>query len=274
MAGDFSTWRSLRRDLQLLGLEPGDVVMVHASLRSVGPVVSGADAVVRAILEAVAPGGTLMVYTDWEADIWDLEEASDLSRATNTVRPEIRDDVLPFDPAASRAIRENGALMELVRTTPGARRSGNPGASCAAIGPKAEWLTADHPLDYGYGEGSPFAKLVDAGGKVLMLGATADHMTLLHHAEHLAQVPDKRIYRMEVPLLIDGQTQWRWIEEFNTGAAVAAGLEEDYFATLVADFLASGRGRRGKVGQADCILVNAGEIVPFAVAWIEQKLGA
>jgi aminoglycoside 3-N-acetyltransferase len=87
-------------------------------------------------------------------------------------------------------------------------------------------------------------------------------------------VPDKRIYRMEVPLLIDGQTQWRWIEEFNTGAAVAAGLEEDYFATLVADFLASGRGRRGKVGQADCILVNAGEIVPFAVAWIEQKLGA
>jgi aminoglycoside 3-N-acetyltransferase len=271
---NIATWRSLRRDLEDLGLAPGDTVMVHASLRSVGPVASGADAVIRAIVEAVAPGGTLMVYTDWEADIWELEEAPDLSLATHSVRPEIRNDVLPFDPAASRAIRENGALMELVRTTPGARRSGNPGASCAAIGAKAAWLTADHPLDYGYGDGSPFAKLVEAGGKVLMLGATADHMTLLHHAEHLAQIPDKRIYRMEVPLLVDGETQWRWIEEFNTSVPVAAGLEEDYFATLVTDFLASGRGCRGKVGQADCILVDAGEIVPFAVAWIEQRLGA
>ncbi len=268
---NIATRRSLRRDLEALGLEPGDTVMVHASLRSIGPVVSGADAVIAAILDATAPGGTLMVYTDWEADIWDVSEAPDLSLTTLSVRPGIRDDVLPFDPAASRAIRENGALMELVRTTPGARRSANPGASCAALGAKPDWLTTDHPLDYGYGEGSPFAKLVEAAGKVLMLGATADHMTLLHHAEHLADIPNKRIYRMEAPLLVDGQTQWRWIEEFNTGVPVAAGLEDDYFATIVSDLLATGRGRTGKVGRADCVLVDANEIVPFAVDWIEAR---
>jgi aminoglycoside 3-N-acetyltransferase len=248
--------------------------MVHAALRAVGPVVSGADAVIHAILDATSPGGTLMVYTDWEADIWDLDEKPDLSVATHSVRPRVRDDLLPFDPASSRAIRENGAFIELVRTTPGALRSANPGASCAAIGAKAEWLTTDHPLDYGYGAGSPFARLVATRGKVLMLGATTDHMTLLHHAEHLADVPDKRIYRVELPLLVDGQVQWRWIEEFNTGVPVAAGLEEDYFATIVTDFLATGRGRTGKVGQADSVLVKANEIVPFAVRWIEQQLRA
>jgi aminoglycoside 3-N-acetyltransferase len=179
--------------------------------------------------------------------------------------------VLPFDPHASRATRDNGALMELVRTLPGAVRSANPGASCAAVGAKAAWLTANHPLDYGYGEGTPFARLVEARGKVLMLGATTDHMTVLHHAEHLAQIPDKRLKRMEYPLLVNGRVEFRWIEEFDTSDPVIAGLDDDYFATIVSEFLATGRGHTGTVGQAESVLVPAAEIVPFAVEWLESR---
>ncbi|WP_219417977.1 AAC(3) family N-acetyltransferase [Pseudonocardia nigra] len=43
------------------------------------------------------------------------------------------------------------------------RRSANPGASFAALGARAEWFSAGRPLDYGYGPGSPLAKLVDVG---------------------------------------------------------------------------------------------------------------
>ncbi|HYF45840.1 MAG TPA: AAC(3) family aminoglycoside 3-N-acetyltransferase, partial [Acidimicrobiales bacterium] len=39
----------LRGDLAALGVEPGDVVMVHASLRAIGPVAGGAAAVVEAL---------------------------------------------------------------------------------------------------------------------------------------------------------------------------------------------------------------------------------
>ena len=35
------------------------------------------------------------------------------------------------------------------------------------MGARAQWLCAEHPLHYGYGPGSPFAKLIEAGGKVL-----------------------------------------------------------------------------------------------------------
>jgi aminoglycoside 3-N-acetyltransferase len=254
--------------------------MVHASLRSVGPVVSGADAIIAAIRDAIGPDGTLMVYTDWEADMWGEhtweigEDKADLALTVISPIEATRDHVLPFDPQSSRAIRENGALMELVRTLPGALRSANPGASCAAVGAKAAWLTADHAINYGYGEHSPFAKLVEAGGKVLMLGATNDHMTLLHHAEHLADVPNKRVLRIESPFLVDGRTEWRWIEEFNTGVPIVAGLADDYFATIVEDFLATGKGRRGTVGAASCVLVEAKEIVPFAVSWIERAMAA
>ena len=140
------------------------------------------------------------------------------------------------------------------------------------LGARAAWFTADHPLDYGYGPGSPLAKLVEAGGKCLMLGAPLDTMTLLHHAEHIADFPDKRIKRGEAPMLVDGRKVWRTYEEFDTGDP-PEGLPDDYFATIVRDYLATGSGRTGKVAGADCVLVEAAPMVDFARAWMERSIG-
>jgi aminoglycoside 3-N-acetyltransferase len=222
-------------------------------------VIGGADSILGALRDVAGPTGTILAYTDWQGQ--DEIEAY----------PTHRGDMLPFDPLASRATRDNGFWPELLRTTPGAMRSGNPGASMAAIGGRAAWFTADHALDYGYGPQSPLGKLVEAEGKVLMLGASLDTMTLLHHAEHLADVPNKRIKRYEAPMLVDGKVVWRAFEEFDTSHS-PNGLPDDYFVTIVGDFLATGRGRRGRIGGAASVLVEAAEIVPFAVAWIEAKL--
>ena len=46
----------------------------------------------------------------------------------------------------------------------------------------AKWLTVDHPDDDAYGSHSPFGRLVDVAGQVLLLGAPRDTITLLHHA--------------------------------------------------------------------------------------------
>jgi aminoglycoside 3-N-acetyltransferase len=207
----------------------------------------------------VGPQGTIIGYTDWQSE-------DDIVHL-----PEMREHIPPFDPLASRSIRDVGFFPEMLRTTPGALRSANPGASMAAIGGKAAWFTADHALDHGYGPQSPLGKLVEAEGKTLMLGAPLDTMTLLHHAEHLADFTPKRIRRYESPLLIHGETVWRWFEEFDTSDP-PDGLPDDYFATIVEDFLATGKGKRGTIGAAPSVLVEANEIVPFAVAWIERAL--
>jgi aminoglycoside 3-N-acetyltransferase len=261
---DYATRRSLAADLRALGLGEGDTVMAHAALRRLGPLLGGPDSLISAIRDVVGPEGTLLVYTDWGS-------ADGVWRSDGSIPDAIKPDVPPFDPQASRATRDNGAFVELVRTTPGAVRSGNPGASCAALGARAEWLTADHPLDYGYGAGSPLAKLVEAEGKVAMLGAPLDRMTLLHHAEAIADIADKRIVRREEPLLQNGEVVWRWIEEFNTSHPVVAGLDEDYFAHVVEEFLASGRGRRGHIAKAEAVLVPAADIVAFAARWLEAR---
>ena len=203
-----------------MGVAPGDAVMMHAGLRSVGKMLGGPDTLIGAILDALGPEGTLLVYTDWDDGCHDIIDGN------RRVPAHLRDDIPPFDLIASRARRTNGSVAELVRTWPGAQRSRNPGASCAAVGGQAAWFTTDHALDYGYGEQSPFAKLVRVCGKVLMVGAPLDAMTLLHHAEHLANIPNKRVQHYEMPLLIDGRTQWRRLEEFDTSEPVVDGLEE------------------------------------------------
>lgn len=264
----FHTRASLRTDTERLGVRPGDIVMVHAAMRRVGRLLNGPDVLIAALRDAVGGDGTVMAYADWDAAYDELLDRD------GHVDVAWREHVPPFDPHISRAARENGVLAEFLRTTPGALRSGNPGASVAAIGARATWLTDDHPLDYGYGPGSPLARLVEAGGKVLMVGAPFDTMTLLHHAEHLARVPGKHVRRCEVPFAVsDGAERWRMVEEFETARPVVDGLADDYFADIVGDFLALEQGMQGPVGDAPSILVDAAAICRFAVGWLERRTG-
>lgn len=255
-----ATRSSLAADLRAIGLAPGDAVLVHAALRRLGPIAGGPDGIVDALLDVIGPTGTILAYCDWQM----LDEERD--------DPALRHHLPPFDPQRSRATRDNGFWPELLRTTPGARRSGNPGASFAALGGRAEWFTADHALDYGYGPRSPLGRLVEARGKVLMLGAPLDTMTLLHHAEHLADIAGKRIRRHEAPIRVDGETVWRSFEEFDTSDP-PDGLADDYMAEVVEAFLATGQGRRGVIGRAGSVLVEAAPIVAFAIDWLEHRLG-
>lgn len=57
---------TITADLRRLGLQPGDLVMVHASLKALGPVEGGAAGVAQALLDAVGPGGTVMGYASWD----------------------------------------------------------------------------------------------------------------------------------------------------------------------------------------------------------------
>lgn len=262
------TKSQLVRDLRGLGVEAGQVVMLHASVRAIGWVVGGPDVVLDAILEVLGPAGTLMMYVGWEEDLEDFYQWPPERQAAYL------SECPPFDPLTSRAHRKWSILTEYLRTRPGACRSGNPGASVAAVGAKAQWLTADHPLQFGYGPGSPLAKLCEADGKVLLLGAPLEAVTLLHYAEHVAAIPHKRTVRYRVPLLRDGERVWVEVEEFDTGRGVVDWEGGDYFRAILREFLAAGHGRTGQVGAARSYLLDAATLCRFAVGWMERTFGA
>jgi aminoglycoside 3-N-acetyltransferase len=234
----------LTDDLAALGLRPGDTVMVHASMRAVG---GRAEAVVQALLDVLGPFGTLMVYVDFEPT----------------------EEVPQFDLARSPAMGDHGVFAEVVRRWSGAIRSANPGASMVALGARAAWLCADHPLNYGYGPGTPLARLVEAQGRVLLLGSHLEHVTLLHHAEHLARLPNKRVIRVEYK--IGGETVE--IEEFDTSDGVVEAMPEGYFGSVMRMFVATGQAEAGPVGGATALLMSAEALTRFAVETMERELG-
>lgn len=118
------------------------------------------------------------------------------------------------------------------------------------------------------------AKLCEAQGKVLLLGAPLNTLTILHHAEILAQLPNKRLVRYKMPILRDGKRVWVEIEDIDTGRGIVEGHSSaDYFITIAQGYLASGRGRSGKVGAAPSYLFDAADLVEFAVQWLERTFG-
>lgn len=261
-----ATRTRLREDLRRLGVAAGDVVMVHAGIRSLGLVLGGVNTVVQALLDAVGERGTLMAYMDWEMGV----EPGDFEDAR------LREEIPTFDKRIARASRDHGILAETIRTWPGTIRSDHPDAGMAAIGARAEWLCADHPLQYGYGPGSPLHKLVESGGKVLMLGAPLETLTVLHHVEHLANIPGKRIIRYQRLLLVEGERRWVHIEEFDTSDPVTDALREScpgFFTVIAERCLAEGGGVAGRVAEAPSHLFDARKLVKCGVAWLEEHHG-
>ncbi|MGE3179396.1 MAG: aminoglycoside 3-N-acetyltransferase [Vicinamibacterales bacterium] len=247
---------SLAADLSRIGVAPGGVVMVHAGLRSVGPVVGGAATVVHALLDAVGDQGTIVAYVDFEP-FYD---------------PAVDVGIPVFDKRTARAALDHGVLHETLRTWPGALRSDHPDAGVVAVGVRADWIVRDHPLQYGYGEGSPFARIVDAGGDVLLLGAPLETMTLLHLAEHRAHIPDKRIVRYDRLMPTAAGPAWVSFEEFDTTQPVHPALPEDCFTQIGEACLAAGGGTRGSFGAATAVRFGARGLVEFAVQWVERAV--
>ncbi len=168
-----ATRESLTADLARLGIEPGDAVWFHSSLKSLGWVEGGAEAVVDAFLDAVGPGGIIVVPT---------------LTATFALGCMYRDLVVyAFDPQETPS--RVGAITEALRRRPDAFRSAHPTHSIAAIGRGAEELVQGHDRTSTFGLGSPYRRLVDRGAKVLFLGVDLRSNTMLHAIEDWLDLP-------------------------------------------------------------------------------------
>jgi aminoglycoside 3-N-acetyltransferase len=238
--------------------------MLHASVSAIGRVVGGPDMVLESLLDILGPEGTLMMMVSYEDSTFELEDWPD------DWREAYLQEAPPFDPARSRAYRKWSILTEYLRTWPGAQRSNHPDVSFAAVGPRAKWLTADHPLDDWFGNGSPLDKLCQADGRVLLLGVDGESLTLIHYAESVATIPKGKLVRYRSPMLVDGRKVWVEINGKVPTSHIWQG--ESYFVTIPREYLATGRGRQGYIGDARSFLFEAADLKTFAVDWLERHL--
>ena len=253
------TASSLAAALRECGLDAGQTVLAHIAMSKLGWVIGGAEGVIRALLAALGPTGTLMMPThtgnntdpaEWQhppvpKSWWQL----------------IRDHTPAYQPAITPT-RQMGAIPELFRIWPGVLRSDHPVTSFAALGPNAPYLIHHHALTDDVGERSPLGRLYDLDGYVLLLGVRHWNNTSLHLAEHRADYPGKSTLHTGAAMLINGERVWMPYDTLDT-------YGED-FGELGQAFDEAHCVELQRIGQAEVRLFKQRPLVDFAVEWIEK----
>jgi aminoglycoside 3-N-acetyltransferase len=258
-------------DLRRVGVQPGDVLMVHASLRGLGlarsqGVDDGAGRLLDALEHAVGPEGTLLMVLGTEYPFDWVNQRPVESRAS------LLAGTPPFDYLSAPVLPEVGYFAEAFRQRPGTVVSNNPSGRFGARGARAEELVRDQPWNDYYGPGSPLERFCEAGGRVLRLAAGLDTTTVLHYAEYLADLPDKRRTRWDYVIVGPGGPEHVWVDCLDDNQGLVDWGGDDYFAEILRAYLALGRHREGSVGRGAAELIDARDLVAFGTRWMERHL--
>jgi len=156
-------------EFRRLGVRVGTALVIHSSLRRLGPVAGGARTILSALREAVGSEGLLVMPT--------------YSHGT----PFVEGGAGFYSPLTTPS--ESGALTEYFRTLSDVVRTGHPTHSFAAQGPRAEQICADHHWARPFDEDSPIGRLLSLDCQVLHLGTTLEMSAAKHLAETVARAP-------------------------------------------------------------------------------------
>jgi aminoglycoside 3-N-acetyltransferase len=244
----------IARGLRVLGVEAGDIVCVHSSMKSLDLVIGGPRAVVEALVVAVSPGGTVMMPT-YSGDLSDPAEWR-YPPVPSDQQDEIRAQMPAYDPARTPT-RGLGQVAEYFRTYPDVARSPHPQSSFAALGARARELVSDHPYDNRFGPQSPLGRLCDAGGKVLLLGAPYNTVSLFHMIQHL--VGESAVVQKAAPVIDRGERRWVTYSDID--------YPIDWFNAGVTALIEAGIATAGQVSAAHSVLFPAADAVTFLVDW-------
>jgi aminoglycoside 3-N-acetyltransferase len=251
----------LANDFRKLGIAAGDTVMLHASVRAVGEIAGDPDAIHLALKSVLTPEGTLMMYASCPR-FYDEVGRGNL---TMEQERELHEKLPAFDPLTARSDRDNGILVEFLRTFPGSHVNHHV-ARFVCWGKQTEYLLASQPWNYAFGADSALERFLWLDGKIVLLGSDHDAVTFLHYVEHIVDIPGKRVARYQVPVMENGCRVWRAMEEFDTsGDGAHANWPDRFFAKIVDSLLTKTSNNGVRVGSAITYMLSARKLLEFAL---------
>ncbi len=233
------TKQEIIQQLHEVGIKHGDIVMLHSSLSKIGYVDGGADTVINALLHTVGEDGTLMMPAfpaiGYNYDYLNTDPVFDVKHTPSKM----------------------GIITELFRKRKGVVRSLHPTDSVCAIGKQAYYLTKGH---FGqltpYNSHSPFYRLCELKGKIILMGVDLNSLTNLHTLEDAVDDFKYPVYHTHVfnCKLINDKGEHL---EMKTKAHNPVYSKKRKCNELIPHFEKAGFLKHFKVGLADCLLIDA-----------------
>lgn len=231
----------LTQDLRRLHVAAGDILFVHSSFKSLGPVDGGAESVIKALEAAVGPEGLLLMPS------------------FNLVERELRAETWDHATTPSTV----GWITEQFRRQPGVYRSDHYSHSVAARGRGARRFVAGHLSQEGYsspwdckpwgktfGLHSPMYRAYQADARLLMLGVDYFSSTYIHLVEVI---------------------YWHRLRARRQDAGEFPAFPALDRNVLGAFWERTGALRRGRVGDAACRLFGVRSYVDALLAEVERN---
>ncbi len=243
------TKSDLLADIEKMGIDPKGALLIHSSMKAIGPVEGGADTVLDAWSQYMGDGLLIFPTHTWKY-IGDGKEQS------------------VFDSRTLPACV--GILPELFRQREGVVRSLHPTHSVAALGKGAAAYTAGEEQRHSPAprEGC-WGKLVDLDATILFLGCTLRSNTFIHGVEEWNGIPN-RVSAEAYPLTILGPQGEEYHTDMHFHRCSYGDVSENY-DKLEKPFLKHGAIRYGVLGDAKCVIGSAQKMAEAASALLQKE---
>lgn len=243
----------LNRALVELGVVAGDVVMVHSAFDSFLGFQGGPVDAIRTLQQVVGARGTLMMPT--------------IPFRGTAVEYALGDPVFDVRQTVSRM----GLLTELFRRSPGVVRSIHPTHSVAVWGNRADAIIAGHErAETPCGRSTPYEKLLEHDGKILLAGVPPDTMTFCYF------VAAELEPQLAIPVFTREKYPMRWRDGDGTVRVshlrlFSLRLDHD-LRPLVNELKRRHQWRERRVGSLRLMLLRAREVYDAAVALADRGM--
>ena len=228
------TKEDLKRQLQDMGLNGRDTVFIHSSMKAIGDVEGQADTVIDAWMEYFEEGLLMLPTHTWKQ----------MSESYNVFNPRT-------EPACV------GILPNIFRKRDGVIRSLHPTHSIAAYGKDAkEYIKGEEELTTPCPPQGVMGRLIERDAKILLVGVTHIRNTFIHAVEEIYDVPE-RFTAVPVDFKIvmpDGSL--KEVAMYRHYNRHTAHISESY-DKMLEGYFETGVAKRGKLGDANCILCDA-----------------
>jgi aminoglycoside N3'-acetyltransferase len=158
------------KNLSKLGLKKGDVLLIHNSLFNFGipsdcKINELPTRIFNELKSAIGDEGTIAVPT------FNFDFCKGL----------------PFDKHETPS-KNMGVFSEFIRELPEAKRSHHPMQSIAVVGAKSDYIV-ENDTESSFSSNGPFDRLKTLNGKILLLGADFNSVSMIHWVEEKYEVP-------------------------------------------------------------------------------------